>query len=493
MVRGDDLLAVTGSQIALQRALGLPTPRYAHVPLVLGPAGERLAKRDGAVTLADLADLGVTAADVLRALATTLGLPPPEPADAAALLAGVGPDWRPPPTPVDHATLSAALAGATSRCVSKKCRVSAGRPLVDSGGDAGSPPTRSRGHAPRARQSHCRQPHRRGSDAAPRRLLGHGGSVGRAPATPRRRPPPVPRPRRPPSLRHRPPPPRPTTTAARPTTTAAPTTTVAPTTTLPATTTTMVSPAIVAVGAPEAGFVAVGTDSGSDTARIQQRLLDLGFWLSGADGDYGLTTSQAVMAFQKYIGLDADRPRQRGDRRRAHQRPVPGPRAEPTPARWSRSTRTASCSSSSTTAARCGCSTPRPATGSRTPEPTRTRPARCRPAWRSPATASTRSTASAPRAGGRATSARSTARSTSSAARPCTASNNVPNYPASHGCVRVSLPAMDFIWDAEPACRWTSRSGSTAQRRSAERLHHGHLVRRSAVPAARPATGGRRR
>ena len=45
-------------------------------------------------------------------------------------------------------------------------------------------------------------------------------------------------------------------------------------------------------------------DSGSDTARIQQRLLDLGFWLSGVDGDYGTTTSQAVMAFQKYSGLD---------------------------------------------------------------------------------------------------------------------------------------------------------------------------------------------
>ena len=66
----------------------------------------------------------------------------------------------------------------------------------------------------------------------------------------------------------------------------------------------MVSPAIVAVGAPEAGFVAVGTHSGSDTARIQQRLLDLGFWLSAVDGDYGTTTSQAVMAFQKYSGLD---------------------------------------------------------------------------------------------------------------------------------------------------------------------------------------------
>ncbi len=123
VVRGDDLLAVTGSQIALQRALDLPTPRYGHVPLVLGPAGERLAKRDGAVTLAALDEHGVTAAGVVRALATTLGLPPPEPADAATLLGGIGPDWRPPPTPVDHAALSAALAGATGRCVSKKCRV----------------------------------------------------------------------------------------------------------------------------------------------------------------------------------------------------------------------------------------------------------------------------------------------------------------------------------------------------------------------------------
>jgi lipoprotein-anchoring transpeptidase ErfK/SrfK len=26
-------------------------------------------------------------------------------------------------------------------------------------------------------------------------------------------------------------------------------------------------------------------------------------------------------------------------------------------------------------------------------------------------------------------------------------SNSIPNYPASHGCVRVSVPAMDFIWE----------------------------------------------
>jgi len=37
--------------------------------------------------------------------------------------------------------------------------------------------------------------------------------------------------------------------------------------------------------------------------RAQQRLLDLGFWNAGADGGYGLTTSQAVMAFQKWAGL----------------------------------------------------------------------------------------------------------------------------------------------------------------------------------------------
>lgn len=44
---------------------------------------------------------------------------------------------------------------------------------------------------------------------------------------------------------------------------------------------------------------------GEATKAVQDRLLQLGFWHSGADGEYGLTTSQAVMAFQKYIGLEA--------------------------------------------------------------------------------------------------------------------------------------------------------------------------------------------
>jgi len=51
VVRGADLAASTGRQILLQRLLGLPTPGYAHVPLVLGPGGRRLAKRDAGATL----------------------------------------------------------------------------------------------------------------------------------------------------------------------------------------------------------------------------------------------------------------------------------------------------------------------------------------------------------------------------------------------------------------------------------------------------------
>ncbi len=43
--------------------------------------------------------------------------------------------------------------------------------------------------------------------------------------------------------------------------------------------------------------------SGPNVVALQQRLSELGFWLGGVDGDYGFLTSQAVMAFQKYVGL----------------------------------------------------------------------------------------------------------------------------------------------------------------------------------------------
>jgi glutamyl-tRNA synthetase len=54
VVRGSDLADSTPRQLWLARALGLPEPSYAHVPLVLGPDGARLAKRHGDVTLREV-------------------------------------------------------------------------------------------------------------------------------------------------------------------------------------------------------------------------------------------------------------------------------------------------------------------------------------------------------------------------------------------------------------------------------------------------------
>lgn len=78
VVRGGDLLGSAPRQAYLAHLLGLPQPRYAHVPLALNSAGARLAKRDGAVTLSDLRVLGFSAPDVLTLIARSLS-----PADAA--------------------------------------------------------------------------------------------------------------------------------------------------------------------------------------------------------------------------------------------------------------------------------------------------------------------------------------------------------------------------------------------------------------------------
>src|SRR5919107_766659 len=77
VVRGADLLDSTPRQLWLGARLGLPAPRHAHVPLVLGPDGARLAKRHGAVTLADRAAQGETADDVRALLAASVGLAEP--------------------------------------------------------------------------------------------------------------------------------------------------------------------------------------------------------------------------------------------------------------------------------------------------------------------------------------------------------------------------------------------------------------------------------
>ncbi len=78
VVRGADLLWNTPRQILLQRQLGLPTPQYAHLPLVTDAGGRKLSKQKQAPALSDNGQ----ALLVARALAI-LGHPPP-----SALAAG---------------------------------------------------------------------------------------------------------------------------------------------------------------------------------------------------------------------------------------------------------------------------------------------------------------------------------------------------------------------------------------------------------------------
>jgi glutamyl-tRNA synthetase len=86
VLRGDDLLTSTPRQIQLQEALGLPRPAYAHVPLLLGEDGKRLAKREGAFAVTDLRRAGVPAEKVIGLLALWSGLGDGRPVAARELV-----------------------------------------------------------------------------------------------------------------------------------------------------------------------------------------------------------------------------------------------------------------------------------------------------------------------------------------------------------------------------------------------------------------------
>jgi glutamyl-tRNA synthetase len=90
VVRGADLLDSTPRQILLQRALGLPTPTYGHVPLILGAGGAKLSKRDGAPDLGELREAGAPPEPVVAALARSVGIvgPAVRAVRAAELVAG---------------------------------------------------------------------------------------------------------------------------------------------------------------------------------------------------------------------------------------------------------------------------------------------------------------------------------------------------------------------------------------------------------------------
>ena len=76
VVRGADLWAATGPQVALMHLLGGTPPRYWHVPLMRDASGSRLSKRIGGAGLAELQAQGLDAAAVIGLLASSLGLVP---------------------------------------------------------------------------------------------------------------------------------------------------------------------------------------------------------------------------------------------------------------------------------------------------------------------------------------------------------------------------------------------------------------------------------
>jgi glutamyl-tRNA synthetase len=97
VVRGDDLVTSTPRQLLLYRALGLAPPVFAHVPLVVGPDGRRLAKRHGDTRLSAIRAAGVPAEQVVSLLAWSCGwLPGPSRMTAADLIPRFRLDAIPP-------------------------------------------------------------------------------------------------------------------------------------------------------------------------------------------------------------------------------------------------------------------------------------------------------------------------------------------------------------------------------------------------------------
>jgi glutamyl-tRNA synthetase len=73
VLRGDDLIPSTPRQMLLYHALGLQAPTFAHVPLVVGPDGRRLAKRHGDTRLAALRAAGVAPEALIGLVAWSCG------------------------------------------------------------------------------------------------------------------------------------------------------------------------------------------------------------------------------------------------------------------------------------------------------------------------------------------------------------------------------------------------------------------------------------
>ncbi len=69
IIRGDDHISNTPKQIVLYEALGYPIPKFAHIPLILGPDGGRLSKRHGATSIEEYRQRGFLAEALVNYLA----------------------------------------------------------------------------------------------------------------------------------------------------------------------------------------------------------------------------------------------------------------------------------------------------------------------------------------------------------------------------------------------------------------------------------------
>ncbi|CAB4362860.1 unannotated protein [freshwater metagenome] len=237
-----------------------------------------------------------------------------------------------------------------------------------------------------------------------------------------------------------------TTTLAPATTLEATTTTQAPTTTEGSTTTTL-APNVQIVGGAFIPVMAVGKRSGPDTQVLQDRLNTLGFWAGNNDGRYGFATTQAVMAFQKYLLLPATGKVDQATAdqlnvftERGHGRSDNGTLVEVDKQRqllfivvdgqtvWTLNTSTGS---------------EKPYEGPNANDPTKIETGDAvTPAglWKV-----SRERPDGWWEGDLGKIYRPKYFHGGIAIHGMT---SVPNYPASHGCVRVSVPAMDFIWDS---------------------------------------------
>jgi peptidoglycan hydrolase-like protein with peptidoglycan-binding domain len=245
-------------------------------------------------------------------------------------------------------------------------------------------------------------------------------------------------------------PPEPATTVAEATTTEEPTTTEATTTTVEETTTTTpptTLPRNVEVVGPSAVQIdAVGTRDGDSTKAVQDRLLELGFWHAGSDGKYGHTTKQAVMAFQKYLGLEATGSVDETTAaylanfdQRAHGSANTGDLIEVDKTKqllfivrngmtiWTLNTSTA--------------------TGLPYEEPDKNTPGEIQTGVSITPNGLWEVDRERPEGWWEGDLGEIYRPKYFRGGVAVHGSNSIPNYPASHGCVRVSVPAMDFIWD----------------------------------------------